>query len=411
MVCLPLSEANAVLKKEGLNSLFRNKKDEGVTLKQRGDSFYTILYNDLDIDNPDRIRWTVMHELGHVFLNHLNEFEKTAIHRGGLTEGEYGVLEIEAHMFAAEMFAPTPVMLLYNGISEDQLRVMCGLSEEAAAKRYTSLYLQQYHPPTSYDQKIIRNFSAFMHRGLAAEAVYKGTQNIIGFGNYIKYLKLSRKCPHCYSYTTIPSAKYCIYCGEEFVEPEWDWSGNWYGQDDDELVQHPSPRHYSFENVRKNADWEHDKFQHCPVCQNEEISVFAEYCQICGQRLRNMCVAEDKSVSVKARYCPDCGSETTFKAAYESHEATVKQLDILKTPEEWLEYDYWDYIIGCVRKNRELVAALDCAKAFTDDDEKVYIIAAGAMYAKQIEKNKEAILRLMKQADGVTYEEAEVYTV
>lgn len=407
--CIPLSEANDVLQKEGLNKLFRKRGDEGITVKFRGDSFYVIIYDDINIDNQDRILWTIMHELGHIFMRHLGDFDLCNIHRGGLSEKEYGVLEVEAHQFAAEMFAPTPVMLRFDGISEDQLRVMCGLSADAAGRRYTSLFEKPYHPQTKYDAKLVRNFSSFLRWG-APEAIYEGTQKIVGQGNYIKYLALSRKCPNCFSFTTDPKAKFCIYCGREFEEPKWDWD-RLYGRDSDDLRYHPPMKRFTYEIDKIGYDWNHDKYLKCPVCQNEEVSPYAEFCHICGQPLRNVCKAEGKAVTVRARYCPDCGSETTFKKSYERHENTMGKLMDLPISEDWLEYDYWDYIIGQVHNNHELWAALNCARAFTDDDDNVHIVIGEQRLAQFVIKNKSAIQLLMRRADGVKYKKVEVYCI
>ena len=265
--CISLSEANQVLKEEGFNRLFHKRKDEGITVKYRGDNVNIIIYDDINIDKQERILWTIMHELGHIFMHHLDDFDLCDIHRGGLSDKEYGVLEVEAHQFAAEMFAPTAVMLRFAGITEDQLRIMCGLSEVAAAKRYNQLFVKTYHPPTKFDEKLIRNFSSFLRWG-AAEAIYEGTQRIIGQADYIKYLG-------CYSFTTDRYAKYCIYCGKAFDDSEWSWS-SWYGLDRDELRYHASARRFSYEIVRKKQDWGYDKLSHCPVCQNDDVGGFSD---------------------------------------------------------------------------------------------------------------------------------------
>ena len=63
---------------------------------------YYIVYDDVTVNSSDRIAWTIMHEIGHIILGHLVEFSETALNRGGITSKQYGVLEIEAHYFAAE---------------------------------------------------------------------------------------------------------------------------------------------------------------------------------------------------------------------------------------------------------------------------------------------------------------------
>lgn len=78
---------------------------EARTVIQRGTNTYIIGYDER-IVNQQRIRWTLAHEIGHIVLGHLDQYEATALTRGGLTDKQYGVLEVEAHWFAAELLAP-----------------------------------------------------------------------------------------------------------------------------------------------------------------------------------------------------------------------------------------------------------------------------------------------------------------
>ncbi len=61
------------------------------------DGQYSIAYNTA-ITTPGRIRFTLMHEIGHIYLNHLSEFEQTVLTRG-LSDAEYELLEKEANIF------------------------------------------------------------------------------------------------------------------------------------------------------------------------------------------------------------------------------------------------------------------------------------------------------------------------
>jgi Zn-dependent peptidase ImmA (M78 family) len=222
IICLSWSEARTVLKCEDPFHLHQLSA-EARTMHVRDQDLYMIVYDDVNMTNPDRILWTIMHELGHIDLGHLTDFEATALSRGGLTRTEYSVLEIEAHRFAAEVFAPAAFFRSQPYIGSKDLRLICGISEEAANKQYNYLLSLQYAPPTSYDGKLEHNFIGLVYKQYG-EMLYNGIQRIWGRPGYKKYVSLSRKCPRCYAFNTIPEAKHCIYCGE-ILEPNHDgWS-------------------------------------------------------------------------------------------------------------------------------------------------------------------------------------------
>lgn len=86
----------------------RLKSEDGYT--QYDYINYSIAYNDKP-KSLKRIPFTLMHEVGHIYLNHLKDFDKTVIYRNELSEKEYKVLEDEANAFARNVLAPAPVVL------------------------------------------------------------------------------------------------------------------------------------------------------------------------------------------------------------------------------------------------------------------------------------------------------------
>ena len=116
VVCLPWTEAKKVMKSEDPFHL-RQLQAEGRTIRMRTNGMYYIVYDDVTINSPDRISWTIMHEIGHIILGHLVEFTETALNRGGMTSEQYGVLEVEAHYFAAEFLMPTAILKYFKGIT------------------------------------------------------------------------------------------------------------------------------------------------------------------------------------------------------------------------------------------------------------------------------------------------------
>ena len=148
----------------------RNSSDriDGETHKYRGDKEYLVVYDDR-IGSERRIRWTIAHELGHIFLGHFVEFTLTSFQRGangevrlGLTDEDYGVLEVEAHFFASAFLSPSAVIRKINSC-ESAFGIMetCNISEDAANKRIDEL---KRLPSGSYEIEGIlnRNFYNYL---------------------------------------------------------------------------------------------------------------------------------------------------------------------------------------------------------------------------------------------------------
>ena len=72
---------------------------------------FGIVYRD-DFDGPDRLRFPLCHELGHLFMNHYRDYPEQ-MEPGRIPDGG---LEAEADAFARNLLAPVPVVdvIRYN---------------------------------------------------------------------------------------------------------------------------------------------------------------------------------------------------------------------------------------------------------------------------------------------------------
>lgn len=112
------------------------QSDDGVTMYNVDEDRYDILINAADGISPGRIRWTKIHELGHIYLGHLEKNERTVIGKNELSDAEYDQLEFEADLFASEVLA-SKWLMRYLGIqNEYEIAMICGLSDKAAQSRY-----------------------------------------------------------------------------------------------------------------------------------------------------------------------------------------------------------------------------------------------------------------------------------
>lgn len=253
-------------------------QDGAAIYKKEQKKAYTIIYNDF-CSSSNRIRWTLAHELGHIILNHHVDFEGTRLSRGGLSEAAYRVLDAEADAFAAELLAPTIVLIAAGWTSKTDIQTHCLLSSAASKNRSKSILCIQ---------KVKARYFTYERSVLKA------------FYNHI-FLNF---CPECKTYFVSKEAKNCPICGGGSLM----WK-----QGEVNIMK------YSGIEVDKNC-----KAQICPKCGNEEIFPEGNFCMICGENITNYCEGfideygqqcEEscgKPLPGNARYCPYCGATSHF---------------------------------------------------------------------------------------------------
>lgn len=99
---------------------------------------YIIYYNDLDTHfiTSNRYRFSIAHELGHIFLNHLHN-NGTAIEQGIISNFEYRKLEREADKFASYLLCPFSSFKERSISTKDRIKRFCEVSSAAAEIAYS----------------------------------------------------------------------------------------------------------------------------------------------------------------------------------------------------------------------------------------------------------------------------------
>lgn len=240
----------------------RNKVD-AKTYRDRSGNYLTVFD---ETPFPSRIRWTLAHEIGHIMLGHLTDFEETSLNRG-LSEGKYRVLEREADTFAAELLAPMAVLREIGAYRSEEIMTVCRISKEASGFRERDI--------SRDGNKLYHRINH--HRVKAQFGWYLSPINICTLNDYSAPTSWSAQ-------TKIPEV---ITLGETVTHVETD-------------------------------DYGH--FLSCPRCGNTVFSSDASYCKMCGLYLYNECTNaqgyRDSSCGRinpgDARYCEQCGSETVL---------------------------------------------------------------------------------------------------
>lgn len=261
-----------------------------------------VLYNDTD-DNPQRVRFTIAHEIGHYILGHNKATDKTIITRYALDDQQYDIFEKEANHFASKLLAPLPLLYKINGNWKDldrmHIRDFFDVSYTAAG------YIKD-----AYDRRLNGNYIDDNHDITEA------------FSDYITQETTKKRCKHCLHDSYGNEIEFCEICGEvDFIELDAD-------------------TYFFFKNF--NAGGKNVKYKKvevdesgraliCPLCDNEEIEDHEDICMICGKYIRNICsgvfveydyytdqVSPDNLdgcqtvLKGNARHCTKCGAMSTF---------------------------------------------------------------------------------------------------
>ena len=127
-----------------------------VTLYDPDTNRYLILYN--AEMNAGRIRWTLAHEIGHIYIGHLEIIEGAEIAYNE-QRGFYDQFESEADYFAWNLLAPLPILREMGIRSASEIKATYGLSNQAAAlqfDRYTKWC--RSHVKTAWENGMLRIF-------------------------------------------------------------------------------------------------------------------------------------------------------------------------------------------------------------------------------------------------------------
>lgn len=228
---------------------------------------YSIAYND-DPALGDRKRFTLMHEIGHIYLNHLVDFDITLLYRGSLSQDENKVLENEANAFARNVLVPVSLVQQLTNKSPENISAKFGITYHAASTRQ-DLFRKDY--------EIIDSVGLLQRMRNIYHKFYNKTT-----------------CSNCNAHFLLRYRSFCPICGNKNTL-EWGDGNN---------MKYPLLETY-----------ENGKLKECPTCHNEETNIEGDYCQICGENIVNRCSNYDCTHDIlpaNARYCPLCGTNSTF---------------------------------------------------------------------------------------------------
>ena len=231
---------------------------------------YVVIYKTRG-KSSQRIRFTKAHEIGHIALGHLVEYDLPSSYsiENNL---KYRVLEREADMFAAELLAPTPLLRDIGLINTDYIQKICDISPEAAEIAISDVN-KDYDVDENGKNAVLRTF----HRFLFAH-------------EYLMRITTST-CPCCGA-AVESNQQYCEVCGMMIQD-----------------IKQRTPVHY-----RGPLQTRTGRLLFCPACNNAVFKGGSTKCPICGQPLYNKCpdLEHCRPLPGFARHCPICGKKTSY---------------------------------------------------------------------------------------------------
>ena len=276
--------------------------EDGALWYKSDSQTYILLYNDT-IDNKERIRFTIAHELGHYALRHNETTDKTILSRYNLSESEYKTFETEANFFAKHLLVPFPVLGNYKNFFHSM------------DHHFIQTVFQVSYSTAKY---VIGNLDSMQSAGLGKDAHEVEKK----FAKYIETSQKTRICQTCQSKIKRDS-KYCHIC--DTLQPKGETS----------LKAYLRNREKEKERMKYSKyDLDSDGYPIvCPKCENEELDGSA-YCNVCGIYTRNICLGDYEHnydvrgyaipivhyldngcktvLSGNSRYCPDCGGKSSY---------------------------------------------------------------------------------------------------
>lgn len=105
---------------------------DGLIIYEPATNSNKIILNE-KIEPFERIRWTIMHEIGHAYLGHLDS-KRTSILKWNLSKEKYNNYEQQAQIFAKEVLAPEFILYLIGAHSISEIMEICEIPKSAAER-------------------------------------------------------------------------------------------------------------------------------------------------------------------------------------------------------------------------------------------------------------------------------------
>ncbi|WP_435633953.1 ImmA/IrrE family metallo-endopeptidase [Levilactobacillus brevis] len=306
------------------------KSIEGSTI-YRSNKFFIFFNDDTGRKSPQRIRYTLAHELGHILLGHFTG-DDAVLSRNSLSNGlpkkVYNQLEKEANAFASEFLSP--IELVAPTWSFKEVANIFDISRESA-KIVTSRLKDNVWLYGNNSFPSISSFSYITH------VDYLNHVPLIPKGFYASYIHhgYCKKCRALIPMYSFKTFNFCPICGRKFTRIiNQDHNFMFHELEEKNVIEYKSIE------LGENS-----KALICPICKSKPANEDAPFCEICGHYLINRCsgytyedlqgddyneeyqphgtdfltdermnaCTDGQKLGGRDRYCPFCGCLSTFE--------------------------------------------------------------------------------------------------
>ncbi|HCQ6056237.1 ImmA/IrrE family metallo-endopeptidase [Clostridioides difficile] len=127
---------------------------QGFVFWSKRDNTFVICYNKCYPFHS--VRWTLMHELSHIFLGHATKTNVLKLH-----SKSNKLFEVEAEAFTKHILCPNVVLLHCKILEISEIMYFCGVDEDIALKKSISLKKEK-NSITNLENLVIKQFNTFI---------------------------------------------------------------------------------------------------------------------------------------------------------------------------------------------------------------------------------------------------------
>jgi Zn-dependent peptidase ImmA (M78 family) len=210
---------------------------DGATFYYPQSGKYEIILNIINPDGterlPERVTWTCAHEVGHIYLGHFTKYGMDCMANKKISPELYDKLEFEADMFAGEVLASKWLLRDMGVESENDVAMLCGISDPAALSRYRKATANYSFVPANV---IVtrQNFAEYLREITLCWTLDKFATVAVGDVRAFakqntpkeqlsspkpKFLHRPGNCPYCDGVFDAESEpNYCLHCGNALIK-------------------------------------------------------------------------------------------------------------------------------------------------------------------------------------------------